>query len=48
MVTKNWFAWEAGTLIFADFRGIHQGTPLKAGKRVLLNNTFGIELNGIL
>lgn len=31
---------QAGTLILADFRGIHQGTPLKSGERILLNNVF--------
>ncbi len=36
----------AGTLIFADFRGIHRGTVIVEGRRVLLNNTFGIELEG--
>lgn len=38
---------KAGTLIFADFRGIHKGTTLKSGKRILLNNTFGITLDGV-
>jgi len=33
---------KAGTLILADFRGIHKGTTLKSGQRILLNNTFGI------
>ena len=33
---------KAGTLIIADFRGIHKGTTLKSGSRILLNNTFGI------
>lgn len=37
----------AGTLILADFRGIHKGTTLKSGKRILLNNTFGISLQGL-
>ena len=37
---------DAGTLILADFRGIHKGTTLKKGKRILLNNTFGITLDG--
>ena len=37
---------KAGTLILADFRGIHKGTTLKNGKRILLNNTFGIALSG--
>ncbi len=32
----------AGTLILADFRGIHSGTTLLNGRRILLNNTFGI------
>jgi Phytanoyl-CoA dioxygenase (PhyH) len=30
----------AGTLILADLRGLHRGTPLLSGRRVLLNNTF--------
>lgn len=33
---------KAGTLILADFRGLHRGTPLKDGRRVLLNNTFDL------
>jgi len=33
---------KAGTLFLGDFRGIHQGTRLKAGKRILLNCTFGL------
>jgi hypothetical protein len=33
---------KAGTLIIADFRGLHKGTPLKSGRRVLLNATYGI------
>jgi len=32
----------AGTLILADFRGLHRGTPLEQGRRVLLNNTFDL------
>jgi hypothetical protein len=43
------YAWEqrictgaAGTLILADFRGLHRGTPMRAGQRVLLNNTFDL------
>ena len=32
----------AGTLILADFRGLHRGTPLQDGRRVLLNNTFDL------
>lgn len=32
----------AGTLILADFRGLHRGTPLQEGRRVLLNNTFDL------
>jgi hypothetical protein len=42
-------AWEeivctgaAGTLILADFRGLHRGTPLRGGRRLLLNNTFDL------
>ncbi len=37
---------KAGTLILADFRGIHKGTTLKSGKRILLNSTYGIALEG--
>jgi hypothetical protein len=33
---------KAGTLILADFRGLHRGTPLRSGRRVLLNNTFDL------
>lgn len=33
---------KAGTLFLGDFRGIHQGTVLQDGKRVLLNCTFGL------
>ncbi len=33
---------KAGTLFLGDFRGIHQGTILQSGKRVLLNCTFGL------
>lgn len=33
---------KAGTLFLGDFRGIHQGTVLRSGKRVLLNCTFGL------
>ncbi|TNE54222.1 MAG: hypothetical protein EP338_08645 [Bacteroidetes bacterium] len=33
---------KAGTLIIGDFRGIHNGSPLKAGRRILLNSTYGI------
>lgn len=43
------YAWEerictgtAGTLILADFRGLHRGTPMREGQRVLLNNTFDL------
>lgn len=37
---------KAGTLILADFRGIHKGTTLREGRRILLNSTFGIALKG--
>lgn len=33
---------KAGTLIIADFRGLHKGTPLKYDRRILLNSTYGI------
>jgi hypothetical protein len=43
------FGWDelvctgaAGTLIIADFRGLHRGTPMRSGRRVLLNNTFDL------
>ena len=36
------YVGKAGTLILADFRGIHKGTTLDAGRRVLLNNTFTV------
>ena len=39
---------KAGTLIFGDFRGVHHGQPHEKGRRVLLNNTFGISLDGLL
>lgn len=32
----------AGTLIFTDTRGIHRGTTLLEGRRIMLNCTFGI------
>ena len=32
----------AGTLVLADLRGLHRGTALKSGRRVLLNNTFDL------
>ena len=31
-----------GSLFLGDFRGIHQGTILKNGQRILLNCTFGL------
>ena len=33
---------KAGTLIIADFRGIHKGSVLKSGRRIILNSTYGI------
>lgn len=43
------YGWEdvvctgkAGTLILADLRGLHRGTPLESGRRILLNNTFDL------
>lgn len=33
----------AGTLVMADFRGLHRGSPLISGRRVLLNCTFGMR-----
>lgn len=45
----NLYGWKetvctgrAGTLILADFRGLHRGTPLRTGRRVLLNATFDL------
>jgi NAD(P)-dependent dehydrogenase (short-subunit alcohol dehydrogenase family) len=38
----------AGTLILADFRGIHKGTMLHEGRRVMLNNCFEITIPGLL
>jgi hypothetical protein len=32
----------AGTLILADLRGLHRGTPLQDGRRILLNQTFDL------
>ena len=32
----------AGTLVLADLRGLHHGTPLEEGRRVLLNDTFDL------
>lgn len=40
------FTAAAGTLIFADTRGIHRGTTLRRGRRILLNSTYGITLDG--
>jgi phytanoyl-CoA dioxygenase PhyH len=43
------YGWEdvvctgrAGTLILADLRGLHRGTPLQSGRRILLNQTFDL------
>jgi hypothetical protein len=36
-----------GTLILADFRGIHRGTTLQEGRRVMLNNCFEITISGL-
>lgn len=33
---------EAGTLILADLRGLHRGTPLLAGRRIMLTNAFDL------
>ena len=33
---------KAGTLILADLRGLHRGTRLESGHRILLNNTFDL------
>jgi hypothetical protein len=33
----------AGTLILTDTRGLHSGTPLASGKRLLLGNVFDIR-----
>jgi hypothetical protein len=42
------FTAPAGSLIFVDTRGVHRGTTLRAGRRILLNATFGISLDGII
>jgi hypothetical protein len=43
------FGWEdavctgkAGTLILADLRGLHRGTPLRSGRRVMLTNVWDL------
>ena len=36
---------KAGTLILVDTRGIHRGTTLREGRRVMLNSTFGIAFD---
>jgi hypothetical protein len=43
------FGWEdvvctgkAGTLILADLRGLHRGTPLREGRRVMLTNVWDL------
>lgn len=33
---------EAGTLILADLRGLHRGTPLRTGRRAMLTNVFDL------
>ncbi len=37
------FTAPAGTLILADLRGLHRGTPLVSGKRITLVNYFGVH-----
>lgn len=37
------FTAPAGTIILADLRGIHRGTPLIEGRRVLLANYFDVR-----
>jgi hypothetical protein len=32
----------AGTVILADFRGLHRGSPVQRGGRLMLNNCFGL------
>jgi hypothetical protein len=32
----------AGTLILADLRGLHRGTPLKSGHRIMLTSAFDL------
>ena len=46
---REQFGWEpqimtgeAGTLILADLRGLHRGTPMTTGSRVLLTNVFDL------
>lgn len=36
-------AGKAGTVIITDTRGVHKGTPLRSGQRVLLANYFGLR-----
>jgi hypothetical protein len=33
----------AGTLILGDFRGLHRGTTLREGRRILLNNCYQVR-----
>ncbi len=39
---KVTFEGKAGDLFLGDFRGLHSGSPLKSGKRVMLNYTWGL------
>lgn len=43
MYEERVFTAPAGTLILADLRGLHRGTPLASGKRITLVNYFGIH-----
>lgn len=39
---KVYVKGKAGTLFIGDFRGVHSGTPLIEGKRVMINYTWGL------
>lgn len=43
MYEEKVFTAAAGTLILADLRGLHRGTPLISGKRITLVNYFGVH-----
>ncbi len=43
MYEEKIFTGKAGTLILADLRGLHRGTPLVHGKRITLVNYFGVH-----
>jgi len=41
-IEERFVTGPAGTLIFADFRGLHRATPLATDRRLMLNNCFGL------